>query len=270
MNRSLQPLKNTPQSKDKYKTWLRQAKFDLEAARLSLGNGFNEWAAYQSEQAVEKALKSILVHAGWRPPRVHKLPVLLGMCNSVNDKCKQTKFNFKHLESFTFISRYPFLIPSKDHQTPHELISHEEAQRAVLQADDFLDKVNNILSIPVEEIPVAAMADEMFTREQIDERLKEVKQILIDEFNPSKIILFGSFARNGAISRTKTMDIMIVADTDLKFIERIKRAREITQGHSPIIEPLVYTPDEFKFMVEEEGEGFIENALEEGIEIYSR
>src|SRR5574342_340456 len=87
----------------RYKIWLNQAEFDLKAANISLAHGFHEWAAYQAEQAVEKGIKSVIVNAGWLPPKVHKIPVLIGIANQANKEFAMTKFQFKHLESFTFI-----------------------------------------------------------------------------------------------------------------------------------------------------------------------
>jgi HEPN domain-containing protein/predicted nucleotidyltransferase len=249
---------------------MEQAYYDLEIANISMVNGFHEWAAYQAEQAAEKALKAVIVSVGWRPPKMHKLGMLFGMCNQASEKFRTTIFNFKHLESFTFISRYPFLIPGKD-KSPHNLISHPEAANALEEAQDIVDKIKGILSLPGKKhIPQTpeATKEAVYTKAQIDARIREVKDIFIREFNPTKIILFGSFAREYAGGVSGTMDVLIVANTDLPFIERIVRARELTRGGSIILEPLVYTEKEFKQMIDVEGEGFIESALLEGIVIY--
>ena len=94
----------------RYRIWLRQAGFDIQAAELSIQSGFYEWACFQSEQCVEKALKSVLVHGGYRPPKIHKISILVSLCNNTNPEFSKTKFSFRDIESFTFISRYPFFI----------------------------------------------------------------------------------------------------------------------------------------------------------------
>ena len=129
---------------DRHKIWLKQAEYDYQAANLSKEHNFYEWACFQSEQAVEKALKAVLVHAGWRAPKMHKLAVLMSYCNNANEKFRRTKFEFRDLESFTFVSRYPFLIPGED-LSPHEFITLEDAQRCINQARAFLDKIYNLL-----------------------------------------------------------------------------------------------------------------------------
>ncbi len=129
---------------ERYKVWLVQSKYDIEAADLSKENGFYEWACFQSEQAVEKALKAVLVHAGWRPPKMHRLAVLMAYCNKANDNFKKTKFEFRDLEAFTFVSRYPFLVPGEN-LSPHEFITLYDAQKCINQAKTFLEKILNLL-----------------------------------------------------------------------------------------------------------------------------
>lgn len=253
----------------RYKVWMQQASFDLEAGKMSLDHGFYEWAAYQAEQATEKALKAVIVHAGWRPPKMHKLGMLFGICNSANAKFRETKFSFKRLEAFTFISRYPFLLPGKD-KTPHELIGAKDAEGALIESYDIVEKIRNILLyLPIIKGKVTAPKI-MFSQEEIQKRVKEVKEILVKEFSPEKIILFGRFAREAQKEVSGTMDILVIAKTDLPFIERITKARTATRGSNLIIEPLIYTPEEFDLMTKEEGEGFLESALEEGKVIYEK
>lgn len=256
---------------ERYLIWLRQARFDLEAAQLTLEHGFFEWSAYQSVQAAEKALKAILVHAGWKPPRIHKLQILIGMCNNANDEFRRTKIDFRRLESFTFISRYPFLLPGTN-RTPHEQIAREDSLMAFEQAKDLIDKISGILKHPA-TIPEAILAPdkEVYASSNIEKRLRQITEILVREFAPEKIILFGSFARKQAsVEHPATIDILVIAETGLRFIERIVKARTATKGGLPIVEPLVYTPEEFKLMSELEGESFLENAFKEGKVLYEK
>jgi HEPN domain-containing protein/predicted nucleotidyltransferase len=255
--------------KARHIVWFRQGEFDLQASKLSLDEGFYEWSTFQAVQAVEKALKSVIVYAGANPPRIHKLQTLMGICNRICPEFKKTKFEFRFLESFTFISRYPFLLPGRT-KTPHEIITRPEAERAYTQAQEFLRKVSIILSHPMEPQEMLLSYDEMFTKEEIENRLEVIKEKLIAVFDPEKIILFGRFARDEQVSRLSTMDILVIAKTDSSFIERIFKARKSTKEGTPIIEPLVYTPEEFNLMVDDEGESFLETALKEGRVIYEK
>jgi len=129
---------------NRYLVWLEQAEFDFQAAQVSKENKFYEWTCFQSEQAVEKALKAVLVHAGWRPPKMHKLAILMSYCNEANEEFRRTKFEFRDLESFTFVSRYPFLVPGEN-LSPHKFINLDDADRCINQARKFLDKIHSLL-----------------------------------------------------------------------------------------------------------------------------
>jgi HEPN domain-containing protein len=259
-----------PAEFERYKIWLKQAKFDLAAAFLSLENEYYEWAAYQAEQAVEKALKAVIVHSGSKAPKIHKLGILFGFCNSVNAKFRGTKFSFQHIESFTFISRYPFLIPDKV-KTPHELITEKDANQALVEASEVLYKISEILKKPAGEVVFIPEVEEgeLYSAAQIEIRIEEIKKQLRKEFNPETIILFGRFGREFNKPVAGTMDVLIIAETDQRFIDRIYRAREVTRGGMPIIEPLVYTPAEIKTL-REEGEAFLQSAFDEGKLIFQK
>lgn len=103
---------------------------------------------------------------------------------------------------------------------------------------------------------------------KIAERVDQCIDDLVEAFEPEKIILFGSYAR-GKTTSAGTLDFIIVADTELDFFSRIKKAMLTCSGGFPSIEPLVYTPNEFREFIEY-GEGFIEDALEEGIVLYDK
>lgn len=98
-------------------------------------------------------------------------------------------------------------------------------------------------------------------------RIRVIIENLKLAFNPQKIILFGSYAR-GDFREDSTIDVFIIADTEARFVDRIRGAIEVTGGYPPV-EPIVYTPEEFNLMLKQ-GEGFIESALQEGIVLYKK
>lgn len=255
----------------RYHVWLDQSKFDIKAAELSLGNNYFEWACYQSVQSVEKALKAVIVHAGQRPPMTHKLGVLISLANHANQLFFDVKLNFRKLEAYTFISRYPFVYPDRD-MSPHEMIHREDAETCVEIAKEIHNQINRFLAQnQIKQERVVRLEDFYFSEAEIMQRINRVVAVLKNDLTlkVSKIILFGSFAREKTRPASSTMDILVIADTTLGFVDRIKYVREVTRGAEPIIEPLVYTPAEFEFMLHEEGEGFLESAIEEGKVIYN-
>ncbi|MDD3647467.1 MAG: nucleotidyltransferase domain-containing protein [Candidatus Dojkabacteria bacterium] len=100
------------------------------------------------------------------------------------------------------------------------------------------------------------------------ERVNDCVLKLRKAFDPEKIILFGSFAR-GEFNEDRTLDIMIIARTNERFFDRIKKALLVCRGGNPAIEPIVYTPEEFDLLLSQ-GEGFLEDALEEGLVLYDK
>ena len=263
---------HSKKSRDRFRIWLLQAKFDLEIAQISLKEDYFEWACYQSVQSVEKALKAVLVHAGWRSPKTHKLGVLVSMANHANRLFVDIKLNFRKIEAYTFISRYPFVFPGRN-ITPHDLITRQDADTCVALAQNIYSSIEQFLSEDkLEKGEAIRNEDYYFDEAEIKTRIEKFISILTsdEQLKVSKIILFGTFAREKIVPMSSTMDMIIIADTELPFIERIKYVREITAGSEPIVEPLVYTQSEFDYMKDEEGEGFIESAIEEGRVIYDR
>lgn len=127
----------------RYKVWVKQAEFDLLAARLSLQNGYYEWACFQAEQAAEKALKGTLVFCGYKPPKVHKLSILYHLARKTCFS-KIHEVSIESLQAYTFVSRYPFIIPG-DNLTPHDFMTHENAVECIHEAERVLDLVKEII-----------------------------------------------------------------------------------------------------------------------------
>lgn len=252
----------------RYQVWLEQAGYDLEAAKRSRDQGFYEWSCFQAEQSLEKQLKAVLVHAGMHAPRIHKLGVLMGMCNQVNPDFLQIKIDFRRMESYTFVSRYPFLLPGVN-QSPHKFITLEDADECTRIAEQSLITITEFLH--GHAVRQGGTLDiGQFTVAQVDERIQDFVQAVIRELAVSKIVLFGGFSRNKVQPRDRTMDVLVIAETKLPFFERSKRLRDLIKGGLPIIEPLVYTPTEFDQLLNDEGEGFLESAVNEGTVIYER
>lgn len=99
-------------------------------------------------------------------------------------------------------------------------------------------------------------------REKLIEAAKEFAQKLKTLFPIEKIYLYGSLAR-GETHEGSDIDLIIVGNFKERFFERIGLILELTELP---IEPLVYTPWEFKAL-QEEGNPLIEEALRTGIEL---
>jgi predicted nucleotidyltransferase len=98
-----------------------------------------------------------------------------------------------------------------------------------------------------------------------DLRLRRLVSLLM-EYQPERIILFGSHAR-GQADEFSDYDIVVIKRTDRSFLERLQDMVPFLVAFDRPAEILVYTPDEFRRMGER-GLGWI--AREEGIVLYER
>lgn len=87
------------------------------------------------------------------------------------------------------------------------------------------------------------------------------------EYDPERIILFGSHARRDA-DEYSDLDLVVIKETEERFLDRLKRVFDLIDPDFAL-DILVYTPQEFARMVEE-GNQFLERVLEEGVIIYEK
>ena len=102
--------------------------------------------------------------------------------------------------------------------------------------------------------------------------IKRIEQVLSDIEECceelEEVVLFGSYAR-GEAEEYSTMDLLIISETDLPFIERIKMVIELVSENTIPVEPLVYTPDEIREKLRE-GDSFILSAMNEGVLVWRK
>lgn len=105
---------------------------------------------------------------------------------------------------------------------------------------------------------------------------EEVKKIILKivekikkEYQPEKIILFGSYAY-GTPYRDSDIDLFIIKDTQERPIDRRVRVRKIVSDPKRFIpfEPLVLTPKEVSERLEI-GDQFIEEIIRKGEVLYA-
>ncbi len=75
--------------------------------------------------------------------------------------------------------------------------------------------------------------------------LEEIVQRIRDRFDPEKIILFGSYARDEATEQSD-VDLLVVADTDLPRRERFPAVRRLLSGYPVGFDIIVKTPKEYR------------------------
>lgn len=102
---------------------------------------------------------------------------------------------------------------------------------------------------------------------EIFEGLARYRAELIERLSPTRVILFGSFAR-GDINEGSDIDLVVVARWKEGFLERIKTLLELNRFGIPL-EPIGYTEDELQSMIADENP-FVMEILREGKVIYEK
>lgn len=91
-------------------------------------------------------------------------------------------------------------------------------------------------------------------------------QRLQSEFNPEKIILFGSWACGDA-TRRSDIDLFIVCQSNLNPIDRIGKVLKLLKDAPRAVDAIVYTPEELSRCKDRP---FIAQLLREGKVLYER
>ena len=94
--------------------------------------------------------------------------------------------------------------------------------------------------------------------EEIYDKLRKFVKRLRADYEIRDVYLYGSFS-HGDIHEGSDIDLLIVGNFNGKFVERISAVLKLTDLP---IEPLVYTPEEFDKMKNENN--FIKESIENG------
>ena len=102
-------------------------------------------------------------------------------------------------------------------------------------------------------------------RGQIAHQIEEYCQEVVSRLNPQAVILFGSFA-SGDINEGSDIDIMVIADFEIGFLDRIRLLLDLNRFELPI-EPVGYTVGELEKM-KQAGNPFIAEVMDKGKVLY--
>ena len=114
--------------------WFRKALDDLRAARILLEEGLVSESAFHSQQAVEKALKALIVALGMKPPKSHRIEKLLGLLEGKVDVRWAYEQDLPALTFYAVEVRYP-----------GPPVVEEEAEEALRIAENVVEWVRGRL-----------------------------------------------------------------------------------------------------------------------------
>lgn len=105
-------------------------------------------------------------------------------------------------------------------------------------------------------------------KHQQEQRIQSLVNKIASQFNPEKIILFGSHAW-GDPSPTSDVDLFIIKDTTQHRLERGREVERIIMGSGLPVDALVYTPSEIDNRLAL-ADRFVQKVLTSGKIIYDR
>ena len=110
----------------------------------------------------------------------------------------------------------------------------------------------------------------MTRNKQIQKTIAEVVEKIKTEYQPEKIILYGSYAY-GKPNKDSDIDLFIIKDTDKRRVDRfveVSRIMDKWEGQISI-SPMVYTNKEVKERLSM-GDDFVQEILARGETLYAR
>lgn len=102
----------------------------------------------------------------------------------------------------------------------------------------------------------------------IQKEIKKITNLIVKNYQPEKIILFGSAAR-GEYDENSDLDFFIVKKSKKSKLDRMREVYKLVSNLNYQIpfEPIVYTPEEVKERMRL-GDFFIKTILKEGRILY--
>jgi len=101
--------------------------------------------------------------------------------------------------------------------------------------------------------------------------LEELVNFIVSEYKPGKIVLFGSYG-TGEEKESSDIDLLIIKDANKPFVNRVVELMQLIRnrfGFEYPVEPLVYTPEEFR-KAKEINSLFIRTILSKGTILYEK
>ena len=126
----------------RHQDWFSQAQRDLDAANNSLANRNYEWAAFQAQQAAEKALKAALLFSN-REERHHSVVQLLNEVQKFAEIPQPLTEAARELDRHYIQTRYPNGFAEG---YPAQYYDEKLARECISHARNFVEFVDRIIA----------------------------------------------------------------------------------------------------------------------------
>jgi HEPN domain-containing protein len=126
---------------ERYESWINRAKSSYELSIVPVTpNMYYEDLCYQAQQAVEKAIKSLLIFYNIEPEFTHNIGILLNELEKVTDVPENVR-EATELTIYAVQTRYP---------GEYDEITKMEYEKSIKTAKNCLDWVENKIKKPKE------------------------------------------------------------------------------------------------------------------------
>lgn len=98
------------------------------------------------------------------------------------------------------------------------------------------------------------------------QKLNQAIDLITHNFDTQKIFLFGSFAK-GTNVKSSSIDLFVIANTDIKFIERLEFINDIFGRNHIRSECIIYTQSELDRKLQL-NDSFISNIIETSVQVF--
>jgi predicted nucleotidyltransferase len=105
-------------------------------------------------------------------------------------------------------------------------------------------------------------------RAALQAELERIVRVLVEQYAPECIILYGSFA-HGDIHEWSDLDLCVIKRTEKRFIERLEEVGLLTLPRVGC-QILVYTPEELEAVKQQGHYFFVDEILSKGKVLYER
>jgi uncharacterized protein len=103
---------------------------------------------------------------------------------------------------------------------------------------------------------------------RLEQELKRLIDVIVKDYNPQRLILFGSMAQ-GRVHEWSDIDLAIVKETKSRFLDRISEVLDLADPHLAL-NVFVYTPQEVKDMERGDHYFWVDEIVGKGKVLYER
>ena len=107
------------------------------------------------------------------------------------------------------------------------------------------------------------------TKQDADQKIKDITDKIVTEYQPEKIILFGSFAW-GNPTKDSDIDLLVIKKSDKSRFERAREVYTMISKKGKAVDIIVYTPEEVEKSINDYKNLFIEDIMRNGKVLYSK